>query len=220
LADERVDWDNLSHGPTYEEPKEEHKEQTSRQKEAEEHVRIEEAKAEAKAKEDNTKSNDEVKKEEITEDGKVEGPARKEKSKEESQNEKQSSMEKVEEEKVEADAKARAEKVLKDDAKTTEKKLVKRLDEKDDESSPPTDAEKVAWKSFENCGKVCKEREDCFQYVFYGKMCKLGLSFRLGKHVSPSLDRKLVYKSGWMVDRIRKWTEANACKGPEWPDIR
>jgi hypothetical protein len=39
----------------------------------------------------------------------------------------------------------------------------------------------------------------------------LGLSCRLGKHVSVSGDGKIVYNLGWIVDKIRKWTEKDAC---------
>jgi hypothetical protein len=65
--------------------------------------------------------------------------------------------------------------------------------------------------SIQNCCHVCKEREDCFQYVCYDKTYMLGLSCRLGKHVSVSGDGKIVYNLGWIVDRIRKWTEKDAC---------
>jgi hypothetical protein len=101
-----------------------------------------------------------------------------------------------------------------------EKPLPGKSNKRRDGISKMRDLEKVAWQSFENCQKMCLERLDCFQYVVYEKTCKLGLSFRLGKHVAPDSDGKVVWKSGWMVDRIRKWTEVNACHGPEWPDIR
>lgn len=94
-----------------------------------------------------------------------------------------------------------------------EKKISRRSEEKQDKLKNPklAAAEKSAWESIQNCCHVCKEREDCFQYVCYDKTYMLGLSCRLGKHVSVSDDGKIVYNLGWIVDRIRKWTEKDTC---------
>lgn len=88
-----------------------------------------------------------------------------------------------------------------------------------DRTTKYTESEKHAHVSFEKCGQVCDEDEDCFQWVFYEKTCKLGKSFRLGKYMPPKEGGEVVWKSGWNVDRIRKWTEDNACDDPEWPDL-
>lgn len=220
----REDWDNLSHGPTYEEPAKEIKEQTTRQKEAEEHIRIEEAKANITASEESKKSDDEVKEEDkkVALEAKDKKPSKEENLAEGSNNGKQPPEEKKKE-KAEQDlkdpTKATTERPLINETKAKEKKVAKRSEE-EKKTESLIQAENLAWKSFAHCRQVCKDREDCFQYVYYGKTCKLGLSFRLGKHVSPSVDGKIVWRSGWMVDRIRNWTAANACNGPEWPDIR
>ncbi|PQE30834.1 glycosyltransferase family 31 protein [Rutstroemia sp. NJR-2017a WRK4] len=79
-----------------------------------------------------------------------------------------------------------------------------------------SDIEKEAYKSFENCGEACKENPDCFQWVWYDKTCRLQTSFRLGAFKAPSDDGKVVYKSGWMVDKINEWTAENTCKEPQW----
>jgi hypothetical protein len=80
-----------------------------------------------------------------------------------------------------------------------------------------SDIEKEAYKSFENCGEACKENPGCFQWVWYDKTCRLQTSFRLGNFQAPSDDGKVVYKSGWMVDKINEWTAENTCKEPQWP---
>ncbi len=105
------------------------------------------------------------------------------------------------------------------------RKLVKRLEKREEEepqdrTTKYTDLEKHAHESFENCGKVCEADKQCFQWVFYEKTCKLGMSFRLGKYMAPNENGEVVWKSGWKVERIREWTEKNACKEPLWPTIR
>jgi hypothetical protein len=111
------------------------------------------------------------------------------------------------------------------------KKLVKRPEKREekekrveeepqDRTTKYTDLEKHAHESFENCGKVCEADEQCFQWVFYEKTCKLGMSFRLGKYMAPKENGEVVWKSGWKVERIREWTEKNACQEPLWPTIR
>lgn len=79
-----------------------------------------------------------------------------------------------------------------------------------------TEIQKHAHESFENCGKACKEEGACFQWVFSSKTCKLGMTFRLGRYMKPSDDNKVVWKSGWMMERVKKWTEEHKCTKPEW----
>lgn len=79
-----------------------------------------------------------------------------------------------------------------------------------------SDVEKEAYKSFENCGEACKENSECFQWVWYDMTCRLQTSFRLGNYQAPSEDGKVVYKSGWMVDKINEWTAENTCKEARW----
>jgi hypothetical protein len=212
LTESREDWDNLSHGPTYTEQTAAEIEQKA-SKEAEERraKKAKEGEESATVVEENEKDNV---------DSQEEKPEEKEKAKEENKDGRPPTGEQKQDK---ADGPSKVEgkdqEPLRDNTKNTEKKLAARSEEKEDKHPKLEAAEKAAWESFEDCHKVCQEREDCFQYVYYDKMCRLGLSFRLGKHVSPSDDGKIVYTSGWMVDRIRQWTEDNACKGPEWPDI-
>lgn len=94
-----------------------------------------------------------------------------------------------------------------------DKRLVKR-----EQRKKLTEIEKVAHVSFENCAKACDATPECFQYVHHEKECKLGHSFRLGKYSSPGRGDRILWRSGWNVTRIRKWTEENLCEGPQWPD--
>lgn len=90
---------------------------------------------------------------------------------------------------------------------------------KREDSKRLKDAQSHAHESFEKCGKLCQESPDCFQWVYYFKTCKLGMSFRLGKYMEPSDDGKVLWKSGWLVSRVRKWTVENACTKPAWLDL-
>ena len=122
-----------------------------------------------------------------------------------------------------------------ENASTSPKRLLKRQDSLAD-ADPGLNAhekwrsfspEREAFKSFADCRKACAADTECFQFVHYDRTCKLSTSFRLGAYKAPELDvtddrgekRDIVFKSGWMVKRIRSWTERNACKAPEWPVI-
>jgi len=83
---------------------------------------------------------------------------------------------------------------------------------------PLTETEKKAYLSFEDCGAACEEDKDCFQYVYYEQTCKLEHAFRLGKYKAPDSQGEVVWKSGWMLKKIRRWVEMNHCQGPEWPN--
>ncbi|RDW82714.1 hypothetical protein BP6252_03826 [Coleophoma cylindrospora] len=79
-----------------------------------------------------------------------------------------------------------------------------------------SESEKVAHESFANCRKVCAEKQECFQFVWWKDTCKLGLSFRLGKYQEADRLGEGTVSSGWMVQRIRDWTAENACTAPRW----
>lgn len=108
---------------------------------------------------------------------------------------------------------------LPDDSGLKQKQFARRSEGEEEKDLALEAAEESAWESVQQCRELCQMRQDCFQYIYYDKTCKLGRSFRLGKHASPSADGNIVYTSGWMVDRIHKWTEANVCTKPEWPEI-
>ena len=83
---------------------------------------------------------------------------------------------------------------------------------------PLTETEKKAYLSFEDCCAACEEDKNCFQYVYYEQTCKLEHAFRLGKYNAPDSQGEVVWKSGWMLKKIRQWVEMNPCEGPEWPN--
>jgi len=97
-----------------------------------------------------------------------------------------------------------------------------------EESSQPYSPEKEAFKSFAHCRRACAVNMECFQFVHYERTCKLSVSFRLGAYKAPEIDvdeegtvtRNVTFKSGGMMDRIRDWTENNACTVAEWPVVQ
>ncbi|KAI0534980.1 hypothetical protein GGR58DRAFT_480810 [Xylaria digitata] len=101
---------------------------------------------------------------------------------------------------------------------------------KQDEMS---EVEKVAWKSPENCAKVCeseisandagdKEKRlnrNCFQYRWHDEVCCTSKSFKLGEPKSkPSDDNsKAKWTSGWYLEGIQDWIDAmGECTKPAW----
>ncbi|RYC54367.1 hypothetical protein CHU98_g11843 [Xylaria longipes] len=97
-----------------------------------------------------------------------------------------------------------------------------------------SDVEKEAWKSPENCGKVCeteisdedsgnKEKQldrNCFQYRWHDEVCCTSKSFKLGEP-KPKLkddeDKKARWTSGWYLKGIHDWIEAmGECTEPAW----
>jgi hypothetical protein len=233
LADSRDNWDNLSHGSTYTEPSEAEKEMAQKalenektEKEAEARKKSKEAKAKDEKGKERAKSADKQKGEKKGHDqdrkshdeNKDKKPVEKGEAKEENQQEHPDNKTTNGGKKKEDQSAKQSDAKLKDGDNQKEKKIQRRSDDQD--SNPRLkEAQKVAWESFEHCRRVCEENKDCFQFVYYDKTCKIGFSFRLGKYVAPSDDGKTVWKSGWMVSRIRQWTKDNACHGPEWPNI-
>jgi len=234
--DSRDNWDNLSHGPTFTEQTAEliayQEKQLKIEAEEEERKKTEEAKAKSeKASSKNAgKPKEEDKKgaDKSSGDSADKKPIEKQKEEESKPapdgNQTLGEGEKKEDKDPDAGAKGRDKLPTDKDAKTNSGNKGKtppiKPNRRRDDNSKMRDLEKAAWKSFEDCQNICLERPDCFQFVLYQKSCKLGLSFRLGKYVAPDFEGRVMSKSGWMVDRIRKWTEVNACHGPEWPDIR
>ncbi|KAI9804322.1 MAG: hypothetical protein M1833_007129 [Piccolia ochrophora] len=87
---------------------------------------------------------------------------------------------------------------------------------KEPNSEHMTELQRVAWRSFEDCGKACEEHVECFQYVFEGDKCGLGRSFRLGEKRERDSDRS--FKSGWNLERINHFRTEHECEGPQWVD--
>ena len=92
-----------------------------------------------------------------------------------------------------------------------------------DDKPALTELEKNAHKSFDDCREVCASKPDCFQWLYYGKICRLEFSFRLGQYRAPESrdddgkgEEMVSFRSGWMIERIREWTEENPCDIPDW----
>lgn len=101
---------------------------------------------------------------------------------------------------------------------------------KEDEMS---DIEKEAWKSPENCAKVCeseiaeedsgdKEKQlnrNCFQYRWHEEVCCTSKSFKLGGPMEKPFDdnEKAKWTSGWYLEGIQAWIDAmGECTEPAW----
>lgn len=101
---------------------------------------------------------------------------------------------------------------------------------KDDEMS---EIEKQAWRSPENCAKVCESEipeEDannkdkkltrsCFQYRWHDEVCCTARSFKLGepKPAPEDDDEKSRWTSGWYMKGINDWIGAmGECSKPAW----
>jgi hypothetical protein len=118
-----------------------------------------------------------------------------------------------------ATAKRRTKSEVSDKAETNSGRPEKRDDIEDQRRPEPlTETEKKAYLSFEDCGAACNEDKECFQYVYYEQTCKLSHAFRLGKYKTPDSQGEVVWKSGWMLKKIRLWVEMNHCQEPEWPN--
>jgi len=195
LTATRENWDNLSEEEVYTEPKKE--------------VETEKEQANFHENEDGKEENDD----EEEEEGK--GSKDYEKLPDEQEvNDRKDNEKKIDDEK-------KAEEYEK---KNQEKEDIKKSD--DNEKFPSANKlhkrteHENAWKSFEHCGEACSASPSCFQYLYYEYTCKLQNSFAIGKYKEPSDNGKVVYKSGWMVARIREWTEKHECddgqKGKGW----
>nr|AGU10911.1 hypothetical protein [uncultured organism] len=221
--DERDNWDNLSHGPTYSKQSFiDQIEQAAKEAENEREMQVQEEE-EAKMREEEQGRIDDEK----AWDEKLEGQKTP-----------------VEEEIEEPATDTQGEEEQKDDLRRETDDAVETtpLEPEDPENSKAkrseephwTDIELESYKSFENCHKACEANEECFQYAFYdeeeGSTCRLATYIRLGEYHAPLVtekegedgeevkkEEKVVRKSGWMIERIRKWVEENECAGVEWP---
>ncbi|KAI1820301.1 glycosyltransferase family 31 protein [Xylaria intraflava] len=112
----------------------------------------------------------------------------------------------------------------------TDKSLRGRQKQEDEMS----EVEKEAWRSPENCAKVCeseipeedsddiekKLNRQCFQYRWHDEVCCTAKGFKLGKpKPKPSNENELRVKwiSGWHMKGIHDWIDAmGECKEPAW----
>ncbi|XDG03594.1 hypothetical protein ABKA04_003209 [Annulohypoxylon sp. FPYF3050] len=83
------------------------------------------------------------------------------------------------------------------------------------------DIEMNAYKSFEDCGKLCKSVNNCFQFTYHAGACIYSRSFKLGKPTMKTDKEEDRWISGWEVERIQKWVEEQGqCGDPVWPDLQ
>jgi len=220
LTDLRENWDNLSHGPTFTEPNEDEKKAAREKLEAErkkqeEDKRKKEEKAKADAEE--AKAKQEGESAQKTENAKEEDKKASERKGEDFHQQRQDRQNPTEEQSKPKDEDQRVKGDLPKENNSTDEK--KQLQPRAWTTSPSP------WESLSLCRAECERDASCFQYVYIEqpnspKQCKLGKSFRLGKYLPPGKDGHVIWTSGWMVERIRKWTKEHACKGIEWPDIK
>ncbi|KAI0414351.1 hypothetical protein F5X98DRAFT_349337 [Xylaria grammica] len=96
-----------------------------------------------------------------------------------------------------------------------------------------SEIEKEAWKSPENCAKVCeselsaedsddKEKRlnrNCFQYRWHDEVCCTSKSFKFGEPKAKPADddSKARWTSGWYMEGIKDWIDAmGECTEPAW----
>ncbi|KAI0141220.1 glycosyltransferase family 31 protein [Xylariaceae sp. FL1272] len=95
-----------------------------------------------------------------------------------------------------------------------------------------SEVEKNAWKSPEDCAKVCESEitgEDandkqknrdrkCFQYRWHDDVCCTSKSFKFGEpKAEPKDDSKTKWTSGWYLKGIEDWIDAKGpCDKPAW----
>ncbi|KAL1971374.1 hypothetical protein VTN77DRAFT_326 [Rasamsonia byssochlamydoides] len=79
-----------------------------------------------------------------------------------------------------------------------------------------TALERLAYRSFEDCGRACEEHPRCYQFVHHDQECGFSFSYRLGGTRQPEGGSEKRYKSGWNLDKIARDREANPCRSPQW----
>ena len=226
LSERRENWDNLSHGPTYSKEEEEKREEEEKELNRENDLKREREQLKKEESENSDQKKNENKKEQKAKSNKDTDEKKGGNNANVNGNPNSKEAGRITDHQGDPLSKTgnkdekEAEKSLKDtdliskDKSTEGKKLDKRTVE------PISDAERNAHLSFEKCAQACEKNDQCFQYVYFDEVCKLGLSFRLGQYVAPKGPKgNIVYKSGWMLTRIREWQKANSCKEPQWPEL-
>ncbi|KAI1456488.1 glycosyltransferase family 31 protein [Annulohypoxylon moriforme] len=78
-----------------------------------------------------------------------------------------------------------------------------------------------AYKSYENCRKLCKSVNNCFQFSYHNGACIYNKSFKLGKPTIKTDKKADKWISGWNVERIQAWVEEQGqCDDPVWPNLQ
>lgn len=80
-----------------------------------------------------------------------------------------------------------------------------------------SDIEDHAHESFDACRAACDAKPRCMQFLHHGSICRLHYSVRLGHYRGDGGDGDAaMVRSGWMLQRIRAWTEATPCEEAKW----
>ncbi|OAL23513.1 hypothetical protein AYO22_06563 [Fonsecaea multimorphosa] len=66
--------------------------------------------------------------------------------------------------------------------------------------------EKKSVESIQDCRAVCEKDKQCMQFAWHPGTCKLSHSIKMGRPV----DSKDEYTSGWMIDRVEKFSAARS----------
>ncbi|KAL4879618.1 peptidase S8/S53 domain-containing protein [Aspergillus karnatakaensis] len=76
-----------------------------------------------------------------------------------------------------------------------------------------------AHSSLDACKEACHDHDDCLQYTYRPKKCRLVRVIRLGVAAEPpqdSPDERSV--AGWDVDKIREFKKDHGCETIDWPE--
>ena len=83
-----------------------------------------------------------------------------------------------------------------------------------------TELEQRAHLSFEDCGRMCASKDECFQYRYQNGICGYARAFMLGKPMKREWEERRRWRSGWDLEKIRNWVAAHReCKEIYWPDV-
>lgn len=82
------------------------------------------------------------------------------------------------------------------------------------------DLEKKAHKSFDDCRKACESLDECLQFRWQDDACAMSKNFRLGNPMRKEDEPSKRWMSGWDVEKINKWIDAQDECVPSFPEQR
>ncbi|XXG97372.1 hypothetical protein Hte_003671 [Hypoxylon texense] len=93
--------------------------------------------------------------------------------------------------------------------------LLPRISSQHDGWDNLSDVEQSEVHSFDECRRTCESQPDCLQFSFLGESCKTSTAIRLGHE---GFGDTAQVKSGWVVDRIKDYTERMdaSCGNKDW----
>ena len=82
---------------------------------------------------------------------------------------------------------------------------------------PPPGHQKPV-ESFEACRAICEYHGACLQFSYANGICRISATVKLGHKAAPPEDPAVeTTRSGWMVDRIKRFLEyVPDCEEGEW----